>query len=48
MVTKIGDSPAIGGLITGQGTTRQVAAARIVEDAAPAEVGLIALQTTVG
>ena len=46
-MTDIVDSPAKGGLITGQRTTRQGAAAPIVVDTAPGASSGVALQTTV-
>ena len=46
-MTDIGDSPAKGGLITDQRTTRQGAAAPIVVDTAPGASSGVALQTTV-
>ena len=46
-VTIIGDSPAIVGVITGQGTTRQGAAAPNVVETAPGATSGVALQTTV-
>ena len=47
-VTIIGDSPAIVGPITGQGTTRQGTAAPRVVETAPVGSSRVALQTTVG